>query len=116
MPLPVNTSVAETIAERGAERRRAPRASSSGRLEILLSDPIPTRVDAELIEISSTGFRAAHDSSALEPGLEVLCKSDVLSKSEGLRNPNGGEAVRARVIWTHVLGGRRVSGFLLVRE
>jgi hypothetical protein len=70
-------------------------------VEIMLADPAPERVVAELIEISSMGFRAAHDSRALEPGLEVLCKRD------------GAEALRARVIWTHVLGGHRVSGFLL---
>lgn len=84
------------------ERRKVPRTPSSGRVEIMLIDPAPQRVEAELIEISSMGFRAAHDSSTLEPGLEVLCKCE------------GAEAVRARVIWTHLLGGRRVSGFLLV--
>jgi hypothetical protein len=84
------------------ERRTARRTPFSGRLEIMLVDPAPQRVEAELIEISSMGFRAAHDSSTLEPGLEVLCKLD------------GADTVRARVIWTHVLGGRRVSGFLLV--
>jgi hypothetical protein len=84
------------------ERRKVRRTPFSGRLEIMLVDPAPQRVEAELIEISSMGFRAAHDSSTLEPGLEVLCKRD------------GADAVRARVIWTHVLGGRRVSGFLLV--
>jgi hypothetical protein len=84
------------------ERRKVRRTPSSGLLEIMLVDPAPLRVKAELLEISSMGFRAAHDSSTLEPGLEVLCKRD------------GADAVRARVIWTHVLGGRRVSGFLLV--
>jgi hypothetical protein len=68
----------------------------------MLVYPAPQRVEGEIIEISSMGFRAAHDSSMLEPGLEVLCKRD------------GADAVRARVIWTHVLGGHRVSGFLLV--
>jgi hypothetical protein len=71
-------------------------------LEIILADPAPERVEAELIEISSTGFRAAHDSKTLEPGLEVFCWFD------------GAKPVSARVVWTHVLGGRRVSGFLLV--
>jgi hypothetical protein len=84
------------------ERRKVLRTPSSGLLEIILVDPAPQRVEAELLEISSMGFRAAHDSSTLEPGLEVLCKLD------------GADTVRARVIWTHVLGGRRVSGFLLV--
>jgi hypothetical protein len=84
------------------DRRKVPRSASAGRVEIVLVDPAPGRVEAELIEISSMGFRAAHDSRVLEPGLEVLCKRD------------RAEAVRARVIWTHVLGGHRVSGFLLL--
>jgi hypothetical protein len=84
------------------ERRKAGRTPLAGHLEIILVDPVPQRVDAELIEISAMGFRAAHDSSTLEPGLEVLCKRD------------GANAVRARVIWTQVLGRHRVSGFLVV--
>jgi hypothetical protein len=73
-------------------------------LEILLGGPAPERVEATLIESSSLGFRAEHDSKTLEPGLEVLCRID------------GAEAVQARVIWTHVLGGRRLSGFLLAQR
>jgi hypothetical protein len=84
------------------DRRKAPRSPSKGRLAIRFDDPAPERVEAELIESSSIGFRAAHDSKTLEAGLEVLCNFD------------GAKAVRARVIWTHVLGTRRISGFLLV--
>jgi len=84
------------------ERRKVLRTPSSGCLAIMLDGPAPERVEAELIEISSMGFRAAHDSKTLEPGLEVFCTFD------------GGKPVSARVIWTHVLGGRRVSGFLVV--
>src|ERR1700729_2699991 len=86
------------------DRRSAPRTASSGRMEILLDGPAPERVEAKLIESSSIGFRAEHDSRTLEPGLEVLCRID------------GAEPLQARVIWTHVLDGRRVSGFLLVRR
>jgi hypothetical protein len=84
------------------DRRKAPRSPSKGRLAIRFGAPAPERVEAELIESSSMGFRAAHDSKTLEAGLEVLCNFD------------GAEAVRARVIWTHILGKRRVSGFLLM--
>jgi hypothetical protein len=83
------------------ERRSVPRSPSTGRVEITHGDPVPTRIEAELVETSPNGFRASHDSKTLEPGLEVVCKLD------------GAEPVRARVIWTHVLGERRVSGFLL---
>ncbi len=84
------------------DRRRTPRSPSTGRVEITHGDPVPTSIEAELVESSPNGFRAAHDSKTLEPGLEVVCKLD------------GAKAVRARVIWTHVLGDKRVSGFLLL--
>lgn len=81
------------------DRRVAARSLASGRVEILLSDPTPAIVEAEMIESSASGFRAAHDSKALEPGLNVRYQAASGSGS-------------ARIIWTHVLQGRRVSGFL----
>lgn len=81
------------------DRRKAARASASGHVEIFLNDPVPTVIQAEMIESSATGFRAAHDSKALEPGLDV-----------GYREASA--SGRARIIWTHVFQGRRVSGFL----
>ena len=68
-----------------ADRRKDPRAPSSGRLEMVFGDPAPERLVAELTETSSMGFRATHDCKTLEPGLEVLCKFD------------GAKPVRARV-------------------
>jgi hypothetical protein len=82
------------------DRRAAPRKAESGVLEISFDIPVPTTVSASLVETSSTGFRASHDSKALEPGLNVTFKCD-------------GVSGQARVIWTHVLEGRRVSGFLV---
>jgi hypothetical protein len=70
-------------------------------VEIVFDDPVPACVEAEVVEIGAKGFRAAHDSKTLEPGSEVTCT-------------RGGSTFRARVIWTHVLGGRRVSGFLIL--
>jgi hypothetical protein len=86
---------------RKGERRGAPRNAESGAIEISFAAPVPITIEAELIETSTTGFRASHDSKALEPGLEVRYQSD-----RGSGN--------ARVIWTHVLEGRRVSGFLIL--
>jgi hypothetical protein len=56
-----------------------------------------------MIESSATGFRAAHDSKALEPGLSVRFQSAFTSG-------------HARIIWTHILHGQRVSGFLSVAD
>lgn len=84
-----------------SDRRQEQRLRQSGAIEILFEDPGPITVRAELIEVSSRGFRAAHDAKALAPGLEVDYTST-------------GSSGRARVIWTHVLEGRCVSGFLML--
>ncbi|MBZ5601220.1 MAG: hypothetical protein LAO79_02835 [Acidobacteriia bacterium] len=81
------------------DRRSAPRAPASGRVSLSFANPAPVTVEAEWIETSASGFRLAHNSNAIEPGLEVFYESD-------------GKRGRARVIWTHVLVGRHVSGFV----
>jgi hypothetical protein len=83
------------------ERRATARTAAEGALKISFQNPAPATIEAEWIESSATGFRAAHSSKALEPGLEVSYAS-----------PRG--SGRARVIWTHVLDRHRVSGFLLL--
>jgi hypothetical protein len=83
------------------DRRVAPRSEESGVVEISFAAPVPMTIHAGLIETSSSGFRASHDSKAVEPGLGVRYKWD-------------GGSGKARVIWTHVLEGRRVSGFLML--
>ena len=83
------------------ERRRVLRQPCSGRVELSFEDPVPRTVAAELIELSSLGFRAAHQCRTLDPGMEVHYQRD-------------GVSGRARVIWTHLLEGRHTSGFLLL--
>jgi len=84
------------------ERRRSPRSPETGSVEITFGDPVRVTIEAELVEVSSMGFRAAHDCKTLEPGLEVHYRR------------SGALPARARVIWTHILGSRRVSGFLIL--
>ena len=91
------------MAQPRPDRRASARIPSSGLVEITLNDPAPMTVEGELLEMSDQGFRAAHDSTALEPGTEVFFRR------------SGELPVRARVIWTHVLGDRRISGFLVLR-
>jgi len=86
---------------RNPERRQEERSPQSGAITIVFEDPSPVTVVAELIEVSGRGFRAAHDAKALMAGVEV---DYATSHSSG----------RARVMWTHVLEGRCVSGFLIV--
>ena len=88
-------------ADHKPERRTEERTPRSGAIHISFEDPNPMSVEAELIEASERGFRAKHESRLLVPGLEV---------HYGLDGASG----RARVIWTHVLHGRCVSGFLIL--
>lgn len=86
---------------RNRDRRGSPRSAALGRVKVWFENPAHVTIDAEWIESSATGFRLAHDSTALEPGLEVNYESQ-------------GRRGRARVAWTHVLEGRRVSGFMVI--
>jgi hypothetical protein len=84
-----------------ADRRGSPRAAAAGRVRISFENPAPVEVEADWIESSATGFRLAHDSNLLEPGLEVSYQG-------------AGRRGHARVVWTHVAEGRRVSGFIVI--
>jgi hypothetical protein len=83
------------------ERRESPREERSGIVEITCAAPEPVAIQGVLVEASATGFRVSHNSTVLEPGLTVSFRR------EGARG-------RARVIWTHILDGRRVSGFQII--
>jgi len=93
--------VNEMNIDRNPDRRQEPRTPHSGAIEISFADPAPKSVTAELIELSARGFRAAHGAKGLAPGLEVYYT-------------RAGSSGRARVIWTHVLEGKCVSGFLTI--
>jgi len=84
-----------------AERRRFSRFPASRRVEISFEDPSLVTVEAELIETSATGFRIAHECTELRPGLEVCLRRDSSTR-------------RARVVWSHLLDARRVSGCVLL--
>ena len=88
---------------RKSDRRISPRLPVSGGVKISFEDPNPVTIEAELIEASATGFRAGHDSKEITPGLEVHFK-------------RGDVSGRDRVIWTHLLEGRRASGFVLLQS
>ena len=83
------------------DRRKSPRNGTSGRVLISITDPVRSTVEAELVETSEMGFRISHGSKELVPGIVVEYSA---SHASG----------RARVIWTHVLEGRHVSGFMIV--
>jgi hypothetical protein len=84
-----------------SDRRRAPRVPVFERVEIFFDDPIPAVLEVELSDSSASGFRISHDSQLLVPGLPVRLR----------RN---GAVQEARVIWTHILEGQRISGCLIL--
>lgn len=81
------------------DRRRAPRTPASGPVEVIFQAPMAVKVSADLIESRATGFRIAHNVRDLVAGTEV-----------SYRHAAG--SGRARVVWTHVLEDRCVSGLL----
>ena len=83
------------------ERRNSPRSEASGLMRVTVTDPVRISVEAELIETSQMGFRISHESKDLVPGVVVEYS---ISHTSG----------HARVIWTHVLEGRHISGFMIL--
>jgi len=83
------------------ERRHEPRRQASGPIEFLLSDPIPLQFQGELLDISTSGFRASHRNRQLRPGQQV-----------SFRHATGEGA--AKVIWTRIVAGNVETGFLIL--
>ena len=82
------------------ERRREGRTIVSGRVEIVLDIGLPLTVEGELIDLSSHGFRAAHNHHTFEPGDQVSFHHDSASG-------------QAKVMWNRVTSGRVETGFLV---
>jgi hypothetical protein len=84
------------------ERRREPRGSAAGRVALKLAERGPT-IDATLLDVSESGFRAAHDCPDLRAGIEV-----------GYKHWRG--SGRARIVWNRIVGGRFESGFFVLER
>lgn len=57
---------------------------------------------AELVDVSSNGFRVRHSDPRLQPGREVRFQHRIF-------------AGRAKVVWTALVGGQTQSGFQILR-
>jgi hypothetical protein len=88
--------------ENGSERRQAKRHPATGRIEVLFADPVPTVIEGEVLDVSSSGFRLSHTSNQLVAGLDVQLRYE-------------GHQYMARIIWTHIQNGQRFSGCMLLR-
>ncbi|MGA2592757.1 MAG: PilZ domain-containing protein [Bryobacteraceae bacterium] len=94
-----NTSNA---AGNGAERRREPRRPASGPVRLTLKTLSPRELDAELLDVSTSGFRISHRHGLLALGTDVT-----------FRHPEA--AGHARVVWNWVLSDHVETGFVVIR-
>ena len=82
------------------EQRKEPRRSAKGKVTVQTDRG---EIQGQLVDISDSGFRMAHDNTLLEPG-------QVLQFSH--REAAGG----ARVIWNRIVSDRVETGFLIVER
>ena len=84
----------------GMDRRKEPRWPAPDPVELSVADPLPRKVLGRLLDISRSGFCAAHGDVALHSGMDVHFRH---AHGEG----------RARVVWVRIQGGNVESGFLV---
>ena len=87
----------------GAERRRCPRRPAEGTIRLWAEPLYRVPVEAVLVDVSDSGFRARHHDATLAAGR--IIRWEAQSGSPGV----------ARVVWTRVFGDLVESGFVLIR-
>jgi hypothetical protein len=83
-----------------SERRHEERRSAEGEVTLWLDEPAG-EITGRLIDMSGSGFRAAHPAITLRSGQIV-------------RFQHGPRQGTARTIWTRIVGGFVESGFRIV--
>jgi hypothetical protein len=89
------------MTSQAGERRGEPRIGTQGEITLLLRDTSPVPIPAQLMDISSSGFRVSHHYSGLSSGQVV----------EFRHRRAAGEA---RVMWSRILQTHVESGFLVL--
>lgn len=84
-----------------SDRRRETRQPRDGRVTLAFDDPLPQRLEAELIDVSQGGFRCRHQCTGLRTGQAVRFSHP---QAEG----------EARVMWIRIVNGGIESGFFVV--
>ena len=92
--------VATPPVAQGLEQRKEPRRSAKGKVTVLTDR---AEVLGQLVDVSDSGFRMAHENASLEPG-QILAFTH--------REAAG----RARVIWNRIVSDRVETGFLIVER
>ena len=85
------------------ERRKKLRRHAEGGVCLSIRDSDSPEIRGLLVDVSASGFRAAHSFKQLCPGQEVA-----------FRHEAGGGV--ARVVWTRILGQTVESGFFILES
>ena len=83
------------------ERRRAERKTIDAPVRLSVDEPAPLELDGRLLDISESGFRAAHHCPTLEAGQEARFAHPWASGT-------------ARVVWNRILPDRVETGFWIL--
>ena len=84
-----------------SDRRREPRRTAQGPVMLLVEGPVPVEVSGRLVDVSLSGFRAAHRYFGFSVG-------------ERIRFEHAERSGEARVAWNRITGGSAETGFVTV--
>lgn len=79
------------------EQRKEPRHPANGAVKVKTTR---SKIEGDLVDVSGSGFRMAHQDSSLEPG-------------QVIEFWHAYAAGKARVIWNRIVQGRVETGFLI---
>ncbi len=82
------------------ERRREPRIAASGEVILYLDQPVVLEITAQLLDVSSSGFRAQHMYPALQNGMIIHVRIEEVESS-------------AIVVWNRIMDDCVETGFIL---
>ena len=85
------------------EFRREPRIYCDGQVALAIESSSNPEATARMLDVSKTGFRAAHNRADLKPGTMVRFQHQLF-------------VGQAKVVWTHPHAGRLESGFLIIHS
>jgi hypothetical protein len=85
-----------------ADRRSEHRRPAEGHLKFSFNDPSRQEVTGRLLDVSKSGFRAAHSYAALPTG-QVVDFQHLIAVGQ------------ARVMWNRIADDRVESGFLIIK-
>ena len=82
------------------ERRKEPRVPAGGQVTLYLDQPVMLEIAAQLLDVSSSGFRAKHMYPALQNGMIIHVRIEEVESA-------------AMVVWNRILDEFVETGFIL---